>query len=187
MLIASMFLGTVLYRYDTGQIARRVAGSVFAFVVGGIVVIQYCYHVGAPEATTGTIPSWWTEALTFVSAYLVFGGLFLLRRRSFPRVLVYLGTISYSVYLVHALVLLLPHPTLAGPWSFAILMIATLGGSALTYALIEKPGQMLGRRAIGRYRQRRDRPADAGPASPDRADLPAEMTGERRTVGSKVP
>ncbi|HEX2074539.1 MAG TPA: acyltransferase [Geodermatophilus sp.] len=184
LLLASMFVGTALYRYDIGELSRRTAALVFGFAMAGIVVVEYCYQVGVPEPTTGATPRWWTEAGTFLSAYLVFGALFLLRRRAYPRVLVYLGTISYSVYLVHALVLLLPVPGLPGPAAFAVLLGATLALSVVTYHLIEKPGQMVGRRMIGRYRMRQGRAADAGPASPDRADLPAEMAPEPQPAGS---
>jgi peptidoglycan/LPS O-acetylase OafA/YrhL len=176
LLIASMFVGTVLYRYDIGQLSRNTAAFVFAFAVVGIVVVEYCYQVGAPEPTTGATPSWWTEAGTFVSAYLVFGALFLLRRRQYPRVLVYLGTISYSVYLMHALVLLFPVPPLPDVPAFAVLLTITIASAALTYRFIEKPGQLVGRRMIARYRESQGRKAGDGatppaapPAAPDGA------------------
>jgi peptidoglycan/LPS O-acetylase OafA/YrhL len=179
LLLASMFVGTVLYRYDIGEVSKRTAATVFCFAVGGIILIQYCYQVGVPEETTGATPNWWTEAGTFVSAYLLFGGLFLLRRYAYPRVLVYAGTISYSVYLVHALVLLLPTPPLAAVPAFAVLMTATLAISVLTYHLIEKPGQLLGRRMIARYRERKGGAAAQVP--------PAEPVAEQSTPASPGP
>jgi peptidoglycan/LPS O-acetylase OafA/YrhL len=167
LLLASMFVGTVLYRYDTGELAGRTAALVFGFAAVGIVVVERCYHVGSPEPVTGTIPRWWTEAGTFLSAYLLFGALFLLRRHAFPRVLVYLGTISYSVYLIHGLVLLFPRPDVPGPLLFAGLLVTTLGGAAITYHLIEKPGQLAGRRVIARYRQRQSARAGGDAAEPN--------------------
>jgi peptidoglycan/LPS O-acetylase OafA/YrhL len=165
LLLASMFVGTVLYRYDVGQIAGRTAALVFGFAMVGIVVIERFYHIGAPEPLTGEIPRWWTEAGTFLSAYLLFGALFLLRRKSFPRVLVYLGTISYSVYLVHALVLLFPRPDLPPFVLYAVLLTVTIGLASLTYRLIEKPGQLTGRRVIARYREwRAERTGQPAPA-----------------------
>ncbi len=165
LLIASMFLGTTLYRYDTGELGGRTAAFTFGFAVVAVVVVEYCYQVGAPEPVTGAIPRWWTEAGTFVSAYLLFGALFLLRRFSYPKVLVYLGTISYSVYLMHALVLMLPRPDLSRPVVFLGMLALTLGMSVVTYHFIEKPAQLLGRRVIGRYRARTGKqgpPAEPG-------------------------
>lgn len=180
LLLASMFVGTVLYRYDVGQIAGRTAALVFGFALVGIVVVQRMYHVGAREPLTGEIPRWWTEAGTFVSAYLLFGALFLLRRHGFPRVLVYLGTISYSVYLVHALVLLFPRPDIPGPLLYAGLLAVTFGVSALTYRLIEKPGQLAGRRVIARYRRwRADRTEAAAPGVPPAEEVASPGTSEQ--------
>ena len=69
--------------------------------------------------------------------------------------LVYLGTISYSVYLMHALVLHLPRPDIARPAQFALMLGAVLGLSVASYHLVEKPGQRLGRMVVARYRDRR--------------------------------
>jgi peptidoglycan/LPS O-acetylase OafA/YrhL len=180
LLLASMFVGTVLYRYDIGQLSRNTAAFVFAFAVAGIIVIEACYHVGAPEPVTGATPRWWTEAGTFVSAYLVFGALFLLRRRQYPRVLVYLGTISYSVYLMHALVLLFPNPPLPDIPAFAVLMAITILSASLTYRFIEKPGQLVGRKMIARYRERQGRKAGDGatPSTAPAADAAPATTVE---------
>ncbi|MGY1619683.1 acyltransferase family protein [Geodermatophilus sp. SYSU D00691] len=175
VLLGSMFLGTVLYRYDVGELPRRTAVGVFAFAVVAITLVEHRYHVGSPEPLTGTVPRWWTEAGTFVSAYLTFGALFLLRRFRFPRVLVYLGTISYSVYLVHALVLVLPLPDVDGPVLYAGLVAVTIGASALTYHFIEKPGQLMGRRLIARYRAGKGDDAGARqPGHPSPAPLPVD-------------
>jgi peptidoglycan/LPS O-acetylase OafA/YrhL len=148
--------------------------------------------VGAAEPITGAVPRWWTEALTFTSAYAIFGVAFLLRRLSYPRVLVYLGTISYSVYLVHALVLMLPKPSLGDVPLFAVLLAGTLLLAAATYHGIEKPGQLVGRRVISRYRERAGRartnppgatPGGAAPVTTEAratatADAPAPATAE---------
>lgn len=185
LLIASMFVGTVFYRYDIGELSGRTAATVFGFAITGIVVVTFSYQVGVAEQTTGATPRWWTEAGTFVSAYLVFGALFLLRNYAYPRVLVYLGTISYSVYLVHALVLLLPNPPLSDVPAFAVLMTATLGLSMLTYHFIEKPGQALGRAMIARYRARKGGSAAQVPAAEPTGQPPAEERA--RTVQAEQP
>jgi peptidoglycan/LPS O-acetylase OafA/YrhL len=202
LLLGSMFVGTVLYRYDIGQVPGRTAAGAFGFAFVSIVVVQYCYHVGAPEPITGAVPRWWTEALTFTSAYAIFGVAFLLRRLSYPRVFVYLGTISYSVYLVHALVLMLPRPSVGDVPLFAGMLGTTLLLAAATSHGIEKPGQLLGRRVISRYRERAGRagttppgatPGSAAPGTPDApatagtpatAEIPAPAGNGRPPVGN---
>ncbi|WP_296167483.1 acyltransferase [uncultured Brevundimonas sp.] len=72
------------------------------------------------------------------------------------RIPIYLGRISYSIYLVHGLVFMLfwfgapalgltfRHP--AAAWGFALVFGGlTIGLAALTYRYIEQPGQRLGR------------------------------------------
>lgn len=85
------------------------------------------------------------------------------------------GTISYSVYLFHLVVLVpieailardtgLRGPALAAA-SFAASLPIVIGGSALLYRFVERPGIHLGRRfGMGRVRQDRSSPAVDGPA-----------------------
>ncbi|HEY6749209.1 MAG TPA: hypothetical protein VI357_26270, partial [Mycobacteriales bacterium] len=70
------------------------------------------------------------------------------------------GTISYSVYLMQALVLAALDPTGAPPWLDAVLWTAgTVLVSELTYRFIETSGI-----AVGRRISRRRRPAGAAAA-----------------------
>ncbi|MBN1093812.1 acyltransferase [Blastococcus sp. TML/M2B] len=156
LLLGSMFVGTVLYRWTVGQLSGRTAAGVYGLGVLVIVLCQYTWHVGYLEPISGETPSWLTQTATFLGAYAVFGAALLLRRYRWPRPLVYLGTISYSVYLLHALVLLLVLPPVpGGPWAnFAALLAITLVASALTYRFVERPGIALGRRVVAARRER---------------------------------
>ena len=165
ILLGTMFVGTVMYRMTTGEIRPWVAWSVFLGAMVALTVAQRAYHVGYAEPITGATPQWWTEAATFLGAYAFFGGMLLLRRREFPSVLVYLGAISYSVYLLHAVVLLLVPHVGSGVATFLVWNVATLLGASLTYRFIEKPAIALGRRIV-RSRQRRPQ----APARPEPSD-----------------
>jgi peptidoglycan/LPS O-acetylase OafA/YrhL len=101
ILIGTMFVGTVMYRMTTGDVSPRLAWTVFLGAMAAIALAFRAYHLGYAEPVTGATPQWWTETVTFLGAYVFFGAMLLLRRREFPRPLVYLGTISYSVYLMH--------------------------------------------------------------------------------------
>lgn len=163
LLLGSMFVGTVLYRWTAGQLTGRNAASVYGLGLVVIVLTQYTWHFGYTEPISGETPQWWTEAGTFLAAYLVFGGALLLRRRSWPRVLTYLGTISYSVYLLHALVLIAFPAVPGGPWvNFGVMLAVTLVGSAITYQFVEKPSIALGRKVTSARRARLTTRAEAG-------------------------
>jgi len=146
LVLGTMFVGTVLYRSTSGQLPAWVGAAVFGFALVMIVVVEKVREVSFVEPTTGAVTNWRAESLTFGVAYLVFGAGLLLRRYRFPRVLVWLGAISYSLYLWHAVVLRAISPTAYRPLSFAVWLAATIVVSALSYRWIEQPCIKLGRR-----------------------------------------
>jgi peptidoglycan/LPS O-acetylase OafA/YrhL len=163
LLIASMFVGTVLYRWTRGELSGRTAAAVYCFALGVIVVV----HMLSFPTFTGPQNSHITprvEIVTFLGAYLIFGAALLLRHRRFPRVLTYLGAISYSIYLLHVIVLY------AVPWVSGNLPATWLRWVALTILLsmctyhgIEKPFIQIGRRVEARYAAARERAAAPAP------------------------
>ena len=164
VLLATMFAGTTIYRMQHGQL-RLLPG------------------LGAPAAVliAATAGAWWhlaDEAARRVSVTaivlpaIVFGVGFLLRHREMPWVLRKLGELSYSIYLLHLIlleVLLLLVPgikTESGPVRLAGLtglLIVLFALSELVCRFVEKPAQRLGRRLAERFVTRRDRAASVVP------------------------
>ena len=153
-ILAVMFAGTAIYRWERGT--------------GGL------WPVAAVAVLVGVAPVWairagwwWVQPgpwlTTLALAAATFAGMMALRRRRVPRPLVWLGLISYSVYLLH-------HPVLR--WLDAIVgdvraadaivqaslivvyLAVVLALSRLTYGLVERPAQRLGRRLSARLVQR---------------------------------
>jgi peptidoglycan/LPS O-acetylase OafA/YrhL len=155
LLLGTMFAGTVLYRWTVGQCPGRTAAAVYGLGVITIIAAHLAWHIGYTEPVSGETPRWWTEAGTFLAAYLLFGAALLLRRRPWPRALTYLGSISYSVYLLHTLVIIVFPPLPWGPWvGFGGMLLATLLGAMLTYHFVEKPSIAAGRRLVAARRER---------------------------------
>jgi peptidoglycan/LPS O-acetylase OafA/YrhL len=154
-----MFVGTVLYRFTTDEVSARTAAAVFTFGLGVILVIHYI-NVDARIGPEGAHITWRVESLTFLVAYLLFGGALLLRHHRFPRVVTYLGSISYSVYLLHVLVLY-GVPWIPGnkPATFARWVVLTIILSICTYHGIEKQFIKIGRKVEARYAASRERVA----------------------------
>ncbi|MFC4116765.1 acyltransferase family protein [Nonomuraea zeae] len=127
IILATMFAGTAVHRAQQGTISWRTAAVAVALVL-------VC---GVPAKDD---PGW---APALVLAFAVFALAFGLRERAFPRWLTRLGVISFSLYLLHPILLyVLPNPLL-----YYLVLIPL---SLLTYHLIEAPAQRLGRRLSAR-------------------------------------
>ncbi|MEV4291523.1 acyltransferase family protein [Nonomuraea bangladeshensis] len=123
IILAAMFAGTAVYRAERGEIPWRAAAVAVAAVLG----------CGIPAKDD---PGW---APALVLAFAVFGLAFALRGRAFPRWLTWLGVVSFSLYLLHPLLLHLA-PDI---WVYYLVLVPLSG---VTYRLIEAPAQRLGRR-----------------------------------------
>lgn len=169
VILAVMFLGTAIYRAENGQSTWRWAAYTATVVVACAVASAYGHSEGAPFTRRGWI-------VAFLLAVLTFGVGLALRRRRIPRWLTWLGTISYSVYLVHPVLLAVSDGTI-GRWRQDNFMLGAafyavlLPLCVLTYRYIEAPGQTLGRKLARRSWPRR---------RPGRGTTPEGPAGRKR-------
>ncbi|GAB3878457.1 acyltransferase family protein [Microbispora bryophytorum] len=131
VIAATMFAGTAVWRAEQGTLRP-------VWAVAALLTVLVCGVLVADE------PAW---AAAVVLAAGVFALAFRLRHRPFPRWLAHLGVISFSLYLLHPLLLRVV-PNLV----VFFLVLLVLGHVA--YRLVEVPGQRLGRRlnAHGKFR-----------------------------------
>jgi peptidoglycan/LPS O-acetylase OafA/YrhL len=167
--LALMFTGTVIYRIAAGQLSAKL-GWVAVGLVPALATLAFFLHFPPwYNEGQGLGGSWWTESVATAAAVAVFVVAHALRSQvRWPAVLTWLGRISYSVYLVHYIVLE-SVPALPSwvpgyrPLTLVLWIAVTLGVSHLTYTFIEQPGVRLGRTVAAWARTRFARPA----ASPD--------------------
>jgi peptidoglycan/LPS O-acetylase OafA/YrhL len=145
--LVTMLVGTCFARHAAGTMSTRALGLVVAGA--GVVAAAGSWanyvHVPPPIdphgvlGLTGALSSWGI-------AYAVFALGYRLRATTFPVVLTFLGVVSYSVYLVHPV--LLPFVLGAGrAWvRLGALLVATVVVATVTQRLVELPGQALGKR-----------------------------------------
>ncbi|MET7981968.1 acyltransferase [Streptomyces sp. NPDC005281] len=150
VILAVMFLGTAVRRAESGESTLPRLARTTAVVLVCAVGSAYAQGDGDHFVRRG-----WITA--FLLAALTFGVALALRRRTFPRALTWLGTISYSVYLVHPVLLAVSDRVIGRCRHDSLLLEAAffavlLPLSALTYRLIELPGLARGRRRINRIR-----------------------------------
>ncbi|SDJ76975.1 Peptidoglycan/LPS O-acetylase OafA/YrhL, contains acyltransferase and SGNH-hydrolase domains [Nonomuraea jiangxiensis] len=148
--VAVMFAGTAIHRWERGTGPLwPVAVTTALVAVAPLWAIESGWWWVRADV-------WWT---TIVLAGATFAGGMALRGRRLPKVLVWLGLISYSLYLVH-------HPLLkyfveisgdlrwsAVPYQLgmaALAVAAILAVSTLTFLYVERPMQVVGRRISGR-------------------------------------
>jgi peptidoglycan/LPS O-acetylase OafA/YrhL len=148
-IFALMFLGTVLYRAERGEYdwprAILVAAAVF-----GILLAAEMWH----DSPSGNLAAIRMGFITLALAGATFAVGMAARHRKVPGILAWLGLVSYSVYLLHPLLIevyarvsgiMKPHPFPVQVALAAGFVLVLLGCSALTYRLIEAPMQRHGR------------------------------------------
>jgi peptidoglycan/LPS O-acetylase OafA/YrhL len=157
-----VFKRQALYRAENGQISRlRAVIAVVTVVVSAVIAVYangrmwWLIHVDQFPAERA-----WLGGLVLALAF--FGAGMLLRRRRVPGWLAWLGAVSYSVYLLHYVVIYLFSRVIVelgdNPMTqrlgFAAVYLATLLGlSYLCYRFVEVPFQSLGRRVVRRLRR----------------------------------
>ena len=150
-----MFTGTLIYRAEQGQVGKSLTAAV-AVGVFVLLTVAGVWH-GAQQHEDHHWQVQWATSVLLAGA--TFGIGLAVRRWRMPRWCAWLGMISYSVYLLHPLVfdayrsvpvLHRKHTMPDQVLFFAGLLAVIIGLSALTYYLVEKPMQRLGRRVAAR-------------------------------------
>jgi peptidoglycan/LPS O-acetylase OafA/YrhL len=155
-ILALMFTGTMLYRAEQGQYPWRKAIPIAIAVLGMAMAAGLWHHIGG-YGQPGFI--WERDyVMSLFLAGLTFAIGLALRHVAWPRFLTWLGLISYSVYLLHPLVIEVYRSL---PWtahhSFwiqvlvdALFLAVLIALCSATYLLVERPMQNVGRRLAKR-------------------------------------
>lgn len=172
VILATMFTGTTLYRVEHGQVGRAkglgVAAAVWAMALGSGI-----WHFAQWTRVDGAAERYFQQSwvVAVLLAGVTFAAGWLLRNRRMPRPLLWVGVVSYSVYLMHTVVLSVFHYLFDGSREdlslvaqagvagvfFAFLFLVTWA----THRFIEAPGQRVGRQVARRV------------ATPYRSSVPA--------------
>lgn len=144
--LMSMFFGSVVFRYLQGRVSLHTVGVLLLGIVAVTIPGVYVNYVRYPKMATWDRHTFIAEFAPWVVAYVAFFIAFVLRKAEVPAVLGWLGRISYSIYLMHPLVLIVTEDWSNPVLSMTFLVGATLMFATFTYYVIEKPLIDLGRR-----------------------------------------
>src|SRR6478609_3380448 len=158
-ILALMFTGTMLYRAEQGQYPWRRAIAIGVTVLG-LALVAGLWHSRAWGMSAHAELLWsrrWVSA--FMLAGLTFAAGLAFRHVRWPKVLTWLGLISYSLYLLHPLVIEVYHhlyPSRQHPFGVQVLIAAGLLAliiaiCSVTYLAVERPAQGLGRRVAAAW------------------------------------
>jgi peptidoglycan/LPS O-acetylase OafA/YrhL len=187
VILGLMFTGTMIYRAQQGQVSRSLTATV-AVGVFILLTVAGIWHGAQQHEDHNWQVQWATSVLL---AGVTFGVGLSVRRWRIPRWCAWLGMISYSVYLLHPLVfdayrsVPVLHRTHTMPDQvlfFAGLLAVIVALSALTYYLIEKPMQRLGRRIAARAGYPTEDTSADGASARDGAPAAARSSASSSTV-----
>ena len=174
-ILALMFAGTMLYRAEQGQIGRWRA-TIVAVGIFAAAIAAGVWHIPGtvPQDQTALVQREWVVSVALAGLTLAIG--LAVRNLRVPTVLAWLGLVSYSVYMLHPLLLdvydsvpFAPgygQPTWLQAAAAPVFLAVLLACCAGTYYLVEAPMQRLGRRVAAKLDARfRPDSAEAGEAT----------------------
>jgi peptidoglycan/LPS O-acetylase OafA/YrhL len=158
-ILALMFTGTMLYRAEHGQYPWRNAIAIAVTILGLAIAagLWFSHDWGMSARAELTWERSWL--ITVSLAGLTFATGLAFRNARWPAILTWLGMISYSMYLLHPLLIdVYRHlPWTAHRYSFwpqlladALFLVMLVAVCSLTYLCIERPMQHAGRRLARR-------------------------------------
>lgn len=142
-LLLCSFTGVVFYRHFRGLADNRTLIATVIAALGTTGIAFWYNYVRYPTTEFTFLCAWGS----WIAAFVLFAVAYRLRHHRMPRTLVWLGTISYSVYLAHDLVnfnaiTLLGH----GWWNLILVPVLVLPVAWGVHHLIELPAIRLGKK-----------------------------------------
>ncbi len=139
----AILVGSVFYRAYTGQVKTGSLTALLTTVLLTAGAAAYLNFFKFPSSeqisATSVLASW-------VLAFLFFAGMLALRGKQFPATLLWLGRISYSLYLLHAVVLDSMPDVGSKGLGFALVLSISVVLSVISFLYLERPFVSIGHR-----------------------------------------
>jgi peptidoglycan/LPS O-acetylase OafA/YrhL len=149
--LSCLLVGTTIYRNFTGEVKGKALITLLGCVLLGTAADIYCNYVFVKKVDPTEHYNFSAVFLPWFVAYIVLLTGYLFRDCRFPKMFIWLGTVSYSVYLLHPLCIRVVPEASNKSYSFLVILMLTLGCSALTYRMVEQPFINLAKRLAIRF------------------------------------
>ncbi len=153
-LLVTAFVGTAIFTTHSHQTKKK---DLYCLLAGLLISLLIGFWFRFQVYPSKTEMEAWNMAGVSVSwglAYVAFGILLILRNHQFPRWILWVGRISYSLYLVHGLVLSLLPKSLNPVVLVVSVWVLSITISAFTYEFVEKPAIAFHRNRLRAFRLR---------------------------------
>lgn len=141
----SIVLGIILYRWFVNELSK-IDAILLGVLCLLVTVLSSMVNYNSVRSLTDELqPTQLCAILSVITGYLFFLGMLTLRDRKFPQWLLWLGKVSYSLYLFHPIMRMIVSHEM-NPWLGAgIEIILSLVAAWAGYEFIEKPFMKIAR------------------------------------------
>lgn len=148
----SIILGLTLFRWFTGELEKRDT-VILGFFCFAVTLISSLVNYRPERLSSDPLqPTQLCAITSVVAGYLFFLGMMWFKRPSYPAWILWLGKVSYSLYLLHPVAGMLV-PKAMNEWVRAVLeIVLSLVLAWAGYTFVEKPSISLGKAKVARLR-----------------------------------
>jgi peptidoglycan/LPS O-acetylase OafA/YrhL len=152
----TLLFGAVISSHSSAKVSlHRLLCLTLAILLAGGVSSWIAQSYFGSKSSEGQL-TFSAAALPWLAAYVMFVGAYFARWAVWPRPTLWLGRISYSLYLLHLLVLsLVVNAAVAGYTGASLAIAGSLAIASLTWRFVELPGQKVGEKLEHRIRRSR--------------------------------
>ena len=144
--VVTLAVGAAIGSYYKGSVSSRGLFLLLAGVSLFLAAGTWLNYVALKKQDSFEHYTFVAVALPWVLGYALFLVLLAFRGLNYPRSMLYVGRTSYSLYLLHPLVLSFFRVNEGNTWGFVIFALTSLLFAAGSFQLIEQPAYQLGQR-----------------------------------------
>ena len=142
-ILTTMFLGAEVARVH--EVRPETRWRPYATLAVGAALGVVCDRYGVRSDDSDPIEAAVTDPVAIAAAYGLFATLFAMRSWMFPRPLLRVGLVSYSLYLIN-LVVIAALPDMEWPIFLVVAIVACVAAAELGFRFVEEPAMRAGRR-----------------------------------------